>query len=175
MGARSAAWNDHNIPHGPAGSANFLAGCDIVATFAAFSASHCRGASHKWSRLGGVRRCMLKHMWDDGYPGVFPDRRVMCEQWAIPALVEIREHQPPVGGWGSGGAEAIIAKLEEHRLARAAAAPGVAPSTFQNQPNSTANGLSAARRFLDYWCTLDAVERAENQAFRDWHAANIKP
>jgi len=93
-----------------------------------------------------------------------------CRKWSIAV-----EHQPPVGGWGSGGAEDIIAKLEEHRLARAAAAPGVAPSTFQNQPNSTANGLSAARRFLNYWCTLDAVERAENQAFRDWHAANIKP
>ena len=59
---------------------------------------------HKWHKFLLVRAIQLM---------VFATNTAL-----LPALVEIREHQPPVGGWGSGGAEDIIAKLEEHRLAR---------------------------------------------------------
>ena len=57
----------------------------------------------------------------------------------------------------------------------------MAPSTFQNIPavggvgGTTANGLAGARQFLDDWCALSETERREIRAFRDWHAANIKP
>ena len=215
MGSRSAVWDDHNIPHGPAGSANFIAGCDIVATFAAFSALNARYQSHKWSRLGLGYQCLLKHMWDAGYPANFPDRKVMCEDWAVPALVEIRRYHPNArpgvvfnvsarrcGGshksrsipqaYGLAGGVDIIAKLEAHRAARnaaaaaagagaAGAAAGAAPSTFQpilavaGVGGTTANGLAGARQFLDDWCALSEAERREIRAFRDWHAANIKP
>ena len=40
---------------------------------------------------------------------------------------------------------------------------------------TTANGLAGARQFLDDWCALSEAERREIRAFRDWHAANIKP
>ena len=88
---------------------------------------------------------------------------------------------------GANG-DTIIGKLEAHREARdaaaaaaAAGAPAVAPSTFQPIPavggvgGTTANGLAGARQFLDDWCALSEAERREIRAFRDWHAANIKP
>ena len=154
-------------------------------------------------------------MWDAGYPANFPDRKVMCEDWAVPALVEIRRYHPNArpgvvfnvsarrcGGshksrsipqaYGLAGGVDIIAKLEAHRAARNAAAAaagagaagagaGAAPSTFQpilavaGVGGTTANGLAGARQFLDDWCALSEAERREIRAFRDWHAANIKP
>lgn len=92
---------------------------------------------------------------------------------------------------------ALRPKLEAHRAARnaaaaaagagaagagaAGAAAGAAPSTFQpilavaGVGGTTANGLAGARQFLDDWCALSEAERREIRAFRDWHAANIKP